>query len=272
MKTSLYNQDGSLCSEAQLLISLKPDDVSRKEWIKRLKDFRSQLSTEDLKEFERLRNNKRNARRRAENPEKVKQDRAKWRAENPDYHANYSAKWYAENAEKAKQDNAKWYAQNTEKAKANSAKWYAENAEKAKQDNAKRSAERRAKDPLYRLQHNMRVMGNRVVKQLSLGKKPACTEKWQGCTAEELKAYLESLFTEGMTWENYGEWHVDHIRPICSFTAEEWEQVNRYTNLRPLWAEDNLAKISSDVKQSARNKSNTKSVEVSEQTPVTNKD
>ena len=105
--------------------------------------------------------------------------------------------------------------------------------------------QRKAKDPLYRLHCNMRSIGNRVVKQLSLGKKPACTEKWQGCTAEELKAYLESLFTEGMTWENYGEWHVDHIRPVSSFAPEEWEQINHYTNLQPLWAEDNLSKSDS---------------------------
>ena len=82
------------------------------------------------------------------------------------------------------------------------------------------------------------------------------TFKWIGCSPEELKAHLESLFTEGMTWENYGKdgWHVDHIRPICSFTAEEWEQVNHYTNLRPLWAEDNLAKIVFDKRQTVNKK------------------
>lgn len=103
---------------------------------------------------------------------------------------------------------------------------------------------RRSTDPLYKLQHNMRTLGNRVVKYLALGKKPARTEKWQGCTAEELKAYLESLFTEGMTWDNYGKygWHIDHIRPVSSFAPEEWEQINHYTNLQPLWAEDNLKK------------------------------
>ena len=255
-----------------------------------MKDFRSQLSPEDLKEFERLRKNKGTAKRRAENPEKGKQDRAKWRAKNPDYSAkwraenpDYSAKWRAENPEKVKQDNAKWRAENPDySAKWHAenpdyhAKWYAENTEKVKQDNARRSAEKRAKDPLYRLQNSMRSNCTRVVKQLSLGKKPTSTFKWIGCSPEELKEHLESLFTEGMTWENYGEWHVDHIRPICSFTAEEWEQVNHYSNLRPLWAEDNLTKSGFDRRQSVRSNSNTNAVEVSEpeksQTPVTNKD
>ena len=80
------------------------------------------------------------------------------------------------------------------------------------------------------------------------------TFKWIGCSPEELKTHLESLFTEGMTWQNYGEWHVDHIRPICSFTTEEWEQVNHYTNLRPLWAEDNLAKSVFDKRQTVNKK------------------
>ena len=223
---TLYNQDGSLSPEAQLLISHRPDNVSRADWRKTLKDFRSKLSTEDLKEFERLRNNKRCAKRRAENPEKVSAERAKWRAENP---------------EKVKQDNAKWRAENPEKAKAINAKYH---------------KQRKAADPLFHLHCNMRSNCRRVVKQLSLGKKPMSTFKWIGCSPEELKAHLESLFTEGMTWENYGKdgWHVDHIRPICSFTAEEWEQVNHYTNLRPLWAEDNLAKIVFDKRQTVNKK------------------
>ena len=255
--TSLYNLDGSLSPEAQQLLSHRPDGVSIADWRKTLKKFRDQLSPEDLKEFERLRNNKRYAKRRAENPEKVSAERAKWRAENPEKVSADSAKWYAENTEKAKQNSAKWYAENTERAKENNANWYANNSEKAKENNANWRAEnpehvasyindyhkqRKAKDPLYRLQTNMRNACTRVVKQLSIGKKPVSTFKWIGCSPEELKARLESLFTEGMTWENYGEWHVDHIRPICSFTAEEWEQVNHYTNLRPLWAEDNIAK------------------------------
>ena len=310
MKTSLYNQDGSLCPEAQLLISLKPDGVSRTDWRKRKKEFKTLLSAEDAREFERIRKNKQTARRRAENPEKVraeraksraknpekaKQDNAKWRAENPEKAKQDSAKWRAENPEKSKQSSAKWRAENPEKSKANqkkwrannsekvredhakwradnpeklrenSAKWEKENPEKAKEGRARRKAENIAKDPLFRLQCNMRSGCSRVVKQLSLGKKPVSTFKWIGCSPEELKDHLESLFTEGMTWENYGKdgWHVDHIRPVCSFTAEEWEQVNYYTNLQPLWAEDNLTKSGFDRRQSVRSLNNTRTVEIS---------
>ena len=264
--TSLYNLDGSLSPEAQQLLSHRPDGVSIADWRKTLKKFRDQLSPEDLKEFERLRKKKRDAKRRAENPEKVKTENAKWRAKNPDYNAkwyaenpDYNANWYDKNAEKVKQDNAKWRVENLDyqaiwraENPDYSANWYDKNAEKVKQDNARWSAEKRAKDPLFRLQNSMRSACTRVVKQLSLGKKPTSTFKWIGCSPEELKSHLEYLFTEGMTWENYGEWHVDHIRPVCSFFPEEWEQVNHYTNLRPLWAEDNLTKSGFDRRQSVR--------------------
>jgi len=243
-KINLYNRDGSLSPEAQFLLSPKPDEMSIAERRKRVKVLKSLLSAEDLKEFERLRKIKQSAKWRAgnpekvtaqkakwrvENPEKVKQDNARWKAENPDYHAN----WYVENTEKAKQDHARWKAENPEKIRAQQAK-------------------RRTEDPFYRLRCNMRNACTRVVKQLSLGKKPMSTFKWIGCSPEELKAHLESLFTKGMTWQNYGEWHVDHIRPICSFTAEEWEQVNHYTNLRPLWAEDNITKSAFDKLQKVK--------------------
>ena len=212
---NLYNQDGSLCLEAQTLLSRKPDDISMGEWRKKLKKFRAQLSAEDLKEFNRVKATAANAIWRAENPEKAKVVNANWRAENP------------------------------EKAKAVNAIWRAENPEHTASYTSNYHMQRSSRDPLYRLQCNMRIMGNRVVKQLALGKKPACTKKWQGCTAEELKTHFESLFTEGMYWDNYGEWHVDHIRPVSSFAPEEWEQINHYTNLQPLWAEDNLSKSDS---------------------------
>ena len=242
---SLYNQEGSLCSEAQLLLSTKPDDVSMLAWRKTLKEFGSRMSAEDLKEFKRLRNKQNSAKWRTENIEKAKQSSSDWRAENPEKTKENNANWRAENPDYC----ANWRTKNPEKSKENNANWRAENPEYAASYINNYHKQRKAKDPLYRLQCNMRIMGNRVVKQLALGKKPACTLKWQGCTAEELKTHFESLFQEGMTWDNYGQWQVDHIRPVCSFSAEEWEQINHYTNLQPLWAKDNYSKISADLKQ-----------------------
>ncbi|MBW2472885.1 MAG: hypothetical protein JRE18_12495 [Deltaproteobacteria bacterium] len=62
---------------------------------------------------------------------------------------------------------------------------------------------------------------------------------------EELAQHLESQFTDGMSWDNYGQWHIDHIRPCVSFDLTDPEQQKEcfnYTNLQPLWAKDNLSK------------------------------
>ena len=66
-------------------------------------------------------------------------------------------------------------------------------------------------------------------------------------TVDELRSHLESKFTEGMTWDNYGKWHIDHIRPDSWFNYSstndiEFKKSWALGNLQPLWAEDNLRK------------------------------
>lgn len=68
-----------------------------------------------------------------------------------------------------------------------------------------------------------------------------------GCTLDELLDYLESMFDSEMTWGQYGTngWHIDHVLPLASFDLTDpvqCRQACHYTNLQPLWAEDNLRK------------------------------
>jgi hypothetical protein len=66
-----------------------------------------------------------------------------------------------------------------------------------------------------------------------------------GCTPQQLKEHIESQFRDNMSWENYGYygWHIDHKIPLSSAkTEEEVYKLCHYTNLQPLWAEDNLKK------------------------------
>lgn len=66
-----------------------------------------------------------------------------------------------------------------------------------------------------------------------------------GCSYTFLKTHIENQFTEGMSWANYGLWHIDHIVPCSKFNLLDEEQMNRcfhYSNLQPLWAKDNLTK------------------------------
>lgn len=74
-------------------------------------------------------------------------------------------------------------------------------------------------------------------------KKTSKTENILGCSMEEFRIYIESKFTSGMNFENYGKWHLDHIKPLA--LAESKEDVillNHYTNFQPLWAADNISK------------------------------
>jgi hypothetical protein len=80
------------------------------------------------------------------------------------------------------------------------------------------------------------------------GVNKACTTKRLiGCTTKELRNHLEAQFIDDMSWDNYGYygWHIDHIIPCACFDLSDPEQQRQcfhYTNLQPLWAEDNLRK------------------------------
>lgn len=77
------------------------------------------------------------------------------------------------------------------------------------------------------------------------GCKPCGSVKLLGCSIYEARGHIEAQFLPGMTWDNHGEWHIDHIRPIAGFDLTDPEQVRacaHYTNLQPLWAIDNLRK------------------------------
>lgn len=72
--------------------------------------------------------------------------------------------------------------------------------------------------------------------------------RFVGCSAPELRAHLEKQFTPGMSWANYGAWHIDHITPCASFDLTDEQQVHacfNWRNLQPLWALENILKSDS---------------------------
>jgi hypothetical protein len=74
-------------------------------------------------------------------------------------------------------------------------------------------------------------------------KKEKNTHEILGYSAYDFKLHIEKLFLSGMTWENWGEWHIDHIKPVSSFDKKEDPKiVNSLTNIQPLWAKDNIIK------------------------------
>lgn len=119
----------------------------------------------------------------------------------------------------------------------------------------------RAKEKVYRTartRHRMATDLNYVIRQklrTRIGmalfrhgtEKSRSTVALLGCSIDELKRHIESLWKPGMTWENWKRhgWHVDHIRPCASFDLTDLDQQRQcfhYTNLQPLWAFDNLSK------------------------------
>ena len=128
---------------------------------------------------------------------------------------------------------------NPEKFKERRKKYYENNKIKHNEYFVKK----RNENPTFKLTDNMR---RRISIFLSLNgmTKKNKTFDIVGCTPQFLKEYLEQKFTEGMSWELMGRHiHIDHIIPLSSAnTEEEVYKLCHYTNLQPLWAEDNLKK------------------------------
>lgn len=160
--------------------------------------------------------------------EKLKQKSKENRMKNP----NYNKEYYCKNL-----DYFKTYNDNT--------------AEKRKQwqkDNMNRIQETRRirweKNPELKLKARLRSYYWFHLKKSKTGKTNSSI-KLLGCSIQDFKSYLENKFQIGMSWDNHGEWHLDHIKPCASFDISDPVQLGEcfhYTNFQPLWAKDNLQK------------------------------
>ncbi len=122
-----------------------------------------------------------------------------------------------------------------------------ENPEKAREagrKGAKRFYQKTKRHPKYIILRTLRRRLSDTIRKVGANKK-ASTMEILGCSAEDFKNYLENKFREGMIWENYGTWHIDHFYPCDSFDLTKDEEQKRcfhYTNLQPLWAKENIKK------------------------------
>jgi hypothetical protein len=128
---------------------------------------------------------------------------------------------------------------NPEKFKERRKKYYENNKSKHNEYFIKK----RNENPIYKLNDNIRRRINIFLSLNDITKKNK-TFDIVGCSPEFLKEYLEKQFTDGMSWDLMGRHiHIDHIVPLSSAkTEEEVYKLCHYTNLQPLWAEDNLKK------------------------------
>lgn len=155
----------------------------------------------------------------------------KWVDKNKSYIKKYHKTWSNENREYLREKHTEWRDENREHVRA-----YAREYERKKC----------AADPRYKLSKRTRTAVYTCLKEANVSKYRS-TFSIIGYGIDELMEHLEGLFTEGMTWDNYGEWHVDHIKPMSSFSFKsvddiEFKECWKLSNLQPLWGEDNLSK------------------------------
>ena len=164
-----------------------------------------------------------------------------------------------ESFEKRKSKQAKYRKDNNEKVTSAQRKWYQDNKEKAFYSHNKYEKSRRLTDPSFRFAQSIRAQFRFCLKN-GIGKNGSTSKEIfnsLGYSVEELRYHLESQFDPNMNWGNYGQWHVDHIQPVCSFSFysffdEEFKKCWSLSNLRPLWASLNVTKAQEDKKKSVR--------------------
>ena len=158
------------------------------------------------------------------NPDNRREVSRRWRRNNPEKYARLAAKYREENRERLKQQAREWrkfhkdprpFRTRMDKIKANPVRLLAS----------------RLRSRLY-----IAFKHSGYVKPQGLG-------SLLGTTLADAKAHLEAKFDAGMSWDNYGQWHIDHVVPFASAKSlEEVVRLCHYTNLQPLWAKDNLSK------------------------------
>lgn len=161
----------------------------------------------------------------AANPNPIKEKVKLWTNNNLDRHIEYQKQYQIDNADRIRQLHKEWTENNKDHLK----------------ERNKLNKRKRRQKPEYRLLENLRNRLGRAVR----GSKSDRTINLIGCDIDMLKTYIERQFQSGMTWDNYGKWHIDHIKPCALFdltNEEEQRKCFHYTNLQPLWALDNLKK------------------------------
>ena len=165
---------------------------------------------------------------------------AAWPSERPEALAKRAAEYRAANPEAARAQGRANYYRSRKENSARALAYY--HANKPLVREYQREAYRR--DPARRLRI---AMSTGIRKSLRDGKRGRSWEALAGYSAAELMVHLERQFTRGMSWANSGEWHIDHIIPLASFDitsadGPEFRAAWALTNLRPLWARENISK------------------------------
>ena len=174
------------------------------------------------------------------NKELVKERQRHWYFRNKEYVLEQSARYKLLNRNKVRRRGKFYRQKNADKIR----KYNIDNAEHIRNYKTLYVQRRCKSDPMFKLIFSCRKRIRGFLKCRGL-KKNKKTVEILGCSPLNLKLYLESLFETGMTWKNHGirGWHIDHIIPLASAKNEsDVYDLCHYTNLQPLWWEENLKK------------------------------
>ena len=153
-------------------------------------------------------------------------------------------KWRTENSEKHKECQKNWYNKNDHKRSLYYKEYRNINRKLITQRVTEYVKNRKNIDVIFKLRRNLRSRTYHVLKLKNIIKSNK-TVKLLGCTVQELKNHLERQFTSTMNWDNYGQngWNIDHRIPLSSAkTEEDLNKLCHYSNLQPLWWDENLKK------------------------------
>jgi hypothetical protein len=153
---------------------------------------------------------------------------------------------YFKNREKRLQYFSDWQKDNRDRLNDYHQKWREKNIDKHRESKRNYERTRKANDPIYKLISNFRTAIYQVLKENNVDKNGHYFEVLK-YTPEELINHLEKQFTDGMTWDNYGQWHVDHVMPISVHDIQEigdneFMRCWSLSNLQPMWGDENIRK------------------------------
>ena len=124
----------------------------------------------------------------------------------------------------------------------NSKRWRLENPERFQEYTREYIKNKRNTDPIFKMKSALRNLVATAIRKMGYVKSSK-TEQIIGCPFADFKAHFDKQFKPGMTWLNHGKWHIDHKIPLIQAkTEEELIKLNHYTNLQPLWADENFKK------------------------------
>jgi hypothetical protein len=154
----------------------------------------------------------------------------------------YQKEYRLKNKEKIKELQKKYSEANKDKIAKYKRQHYLENKERIEKYRNEWRNNKCKTDSLFKLTYNTRNLIRKSFKRNGYSKNSKAYEIL-GCTFEDFKQHLEKQFKKGMSWNNHGEWHLDHIYPVSlAKDEEELIKLNHYTNFQPLWAIDNIKK------------------------------